>query len=327
MQHETSDEYSAEPETMETFQLTVPHASAPRSGPIKGLVIRTWLLPPAAAQELEESLKRHHSHVRTKIRIYRGSRELLPELGDEDELTPATPPPPHQAAGGSSESVARALEAHLNAINRSIDAAQARLAALDREVEDARGRRDKELAANLQLVESSQTASLKAITQARDHALTEQAKAFELDRLSGTQFAGSWLQLTETAAAVAQVRSVFGQSVLADRLEKYLTIGKEVVTGVAESQLGQVLGLTVAGKIAAAVGKATGQNFSAEEVMLATLLQAPVFTERRRQLQQYAALAPGRVGQGLLLGTAFCLGEANNEAVQDFVQSSTALAA
>lgn len=324
-----ADEYSAEPEAMETFQLAMPHPAAPRSGPIKGLVIRTWLLTPSAAQEFEESLKRHNSQVRTKIRIYRGTRELQPELGDEDDLAPAPAPTAHRepAASSGGEALARELERHLAALHRSIELAQQRLAGLDAEIVQARDRRDKELAANMQLVEMSQTSSLKTIEQARNHAISEQAKAFELDKASGTQFGLSWLQLTETAQTVATVRQVFGQSVLADRLEKYLTIGKEVVTGVAESQIGRVVGLSVAAKIAAAVSTATGQKFSAEDVLLASLLQAPLFAERRRMLGEFAALAPGKVGQALHVGPAFCLGEAGPETVQELVASSQALAA
>lgn len=334
MADDDDGEYTAEAEALESFSLTMPHVSGPRHGPVRGMVVRTWLLPPAAAQAFEESLKRHNSQVRTKLRIYRGTRELQPEIGDEDDLPSVTPPPSRESA--PPDAMARELEKHLAALNRSIELAQQRLERIETEVSSARERRDRELAANLQLVELTQSSTLRQIEQSRNHAIDEQRKAFLLDRQAGDQFATSWSQVTDTATVVSEVRGILGKSVLADRMEKYLTIGKEVVTGVADSEVGRVIGLQLASKMALLVNKvagsaevnpATGKPFTAEDVLLAALLRASMFAERRRLLGQYAVLAPGAVGQGLLLGVDFCLGSVAPEAIEELVNAATQRAA
>lgn len=328
-EHDNGEEYTAEAQPLESFSLTVPHLSGPRSGPIRGLVVRTWLLPPAAAQAFEESLRRHQAQVRTQLRIYRGTRELLPEIEKLGEEVPSVPPPPTREATPA-DAVTRGLEQHLVALNRSIEVAQQRLERIEAEVVTARERRDKELGAMQQLVESAQSSALRQIQQSRDHAIEEQGKAFALDKRAGDQFSHSWNQVTETAATVATARNILGQSVLADRMEKYLTIGQALITGVAESEVGRLLGLKMAQQLATLANKSfgdkspTGQPFSPDDVLLAALLQSSMFAERRRLLGQYSVVGAGPVGQALILGPDFCLGRVAPEAIEELVTTAAA---
>lgn len=324
------EEYSAEPTSLETFTLTIPDKRAPRGRELQGLPIRMFRLSPEAAQELEDSLVRVNPQERSQVRLYRGTRLLLPELGDDDEQVLARPPPPPVVE----DATLREAERHLNALNESIRLAQERLRLLDAqeqkqiaEVEAARGRRDRELASHLALVEASQASCLKQIVQAREHTTREQLRAFEMDTAVQEQITASWASVANTSQHLGTVRKVLGDSVLADRTKEWLLIFKDVATNVADSPLGKMMTFHAAEWLARTVNKILRErgkpdDVKAEHIMVTYALVAQQFAERRKMLQAYAQHCPKAVGQALLLAPDFCLGEADPAAIRELIEQA-----
>lgn len=323
------EEYEAHGEALEIFTLTIPDQSAPRGKGMKGRPIRSWRLPPAAAQQFEESLQRLAPEVRIKVRIYRGDRELqrLP-AGDEETLTDRLAPAPPPAE--ESTSPATPERQHLEALITSIRLAQQRLAGLEAEITSARERRDRELEAHENLIRESSSSMLALVRQHREHATSEQQRAFMLDRQAGEQMAAGWSQVVSNAQHLDTVRKVLLEGVMADRMEKYISIGANVVKGVSESQIGQVLSLNFAASIASTVNKhlgppgtdGQGRQVRPEDVLIAAAVNGAAFNERRQMLSQFIPLASPQIGQALLLGPSFCLGEAAIESVQELINQS-----
>jgi len=317
----SGDDFEVEPEKTEIFYLTVPDDGAPRKQPIKGRIIRSWRHTPEAAQQFEESFTRTSPDVRIRIRVYRGERELLPER--DEVVLPSTLEEP--VAAGPNLGAAAGLQQHLQLLNDSIKLAHARLASLEAEIEQARGRRDRELAAHQTMIDSAQTAALVSIKQSRDHVTSERQRAFELDQ-------AAWRQVTEQGVVLKTVQDMLRSSVLANNLEKYLGIGATMLKGLSESQIGQVMSFTMATTIAEQVQarlgargtNGEGRRATTHDVLVSAVINGGQFNERRELLAQFSVLAPPQLGQALLLGPAYCIGQAPPEAIQELITQANA---
>lgn len=315
------DEYDVDPEVFETITITVPDAKGGRNRAIKGLTRWTIRLSTAAADELEKGLMRHSPAVRLKLRIYRGERELQPELGEEPELPTVVTHDAGEDAAGFGE--VRSAERVLAQVNRAIELGNQRLAAVVAETEAATKRRDEVLERDRKLIESSHASTLAQVVKDREFLAAEHQRAFNLD----TQ---RWTEIASSAQSLSTVRGLLQESVLADRWEGYLKIAKDAALGVADSKLGQVLALKLTTTMAAEMSKrlqsggAKGPDgrpleVSAEDILLATVLGSSQFAGRRKELAAIAAMAPDPVGPALLMAPAFCLGEIGVEALGELL--------
>ena len=335
------DEQIAEGEPMETFTLTVPDRSAPRGKALRGTVLRTWELPPAAAGIFEDTLRRHAAKVRNPVRIYRGQRELLPDLHDDDDdgptPTPAAAPWPSPTPStpdlAAAQMHVRETQQHLSQLRATVELEQRRLGQLQDEIEQARKRRDEELRLHTALVNHAHSSSLTQITQVRDHATRELARSLELDVGVSDQMARIWGHIDTQAQTLGKIRGLLVDSVLADRLGGYLQIGQQMMAGLVESPLGRAVGLHVAARISAEINRqlekmSDGNKgrpvVTPDDVMLATVLSSAAYAERRRLLHSFAAVDTGLVGQALLIGPAYCCGEADEGPVRGLIESAQA---
>lgn len=312
------EEASATPR--EIICITVPGDGAPRGQQIKGCVMFSWDLPVEQAQHFEDHLTRHNPTTRIRVRVYRGERELKPQIGESNESLPMTPPADETSAtlrlhiGESSR--------HLDQLRRSIDQEQARLAEVRAELAKLQTRRDDEVTKLGALVSTIQTQAFEDIKKARTHASLEMQRAQLLDGQVGMQLTSTWAQLASNNSNLNIVRDMLQRGLLADRTKEYLNVAKTAVSGLADSQFGRMVGMRLAASLSDQVNKKLAPDqpgTTPEDAIAAAVIFGAAFNERRAILREYAVRHGGREGQALTLGLEFAFGEQTGETFKAFL--------
>lgn len=305
----------------ESICITVPGEGAPRGRAIKGCVLFSWDCTVDEAQRLEDRLKRHSPTTRVKVRVYRGERELKPILGDDDDALPMPAPPADETSATLRLHIGESTR-HLEGIRRSIEQEQARLTAVQAELATMSQRRDAELAALGTLISAVQAQAFESIRAARTHAQLEMARAQSLDSQVGLQLTTTWAQLASNHDNLNTVRAMLMKGLLADRTKEYLQVAKTAINGLADSQIGRMVGMRLAASLSDQVNRKLAPDqpaTSPEDAIAAAVVFGAAFNERRTILREFAVRHGGREGQALTLGLDFSYGEQSADTLKAFL--------
>jgi len=312
-----------------TFTVCAPRPGHPSREGIQGVPMLSWDLSPTAADELERSVRvLSHDVRRGRPMIYRGSRRLLPERGEEDderELLAARAGAKDPAEGDAVVEVV-GLRGLRRELITDIEARRRELADLERRREEVRGLLAKEEEVQRKRIADAHSHGQEAVKKAQDHYDARLNAIWVLEAKMEQRTSDGMMRIGEQMDMVGSAKKQVDRMLRAQTAGELFAQVKGVVESVGNSPIGQAMQTSVAAKLASVVSgqmakRGIGKAVDADDALMAIILQGAQFRARRGLLlEMEAATPPGNYrAKAMVLGVGFVVGEADPKVIAEFI--------
>lgn len=298
-----NDETTHDVAEMETWHVTVPRSGAPSANGtgIQGVITERFHLTREASDDLESSLRRLNVAAarRGRPRYWRGDREVVPRLADNEERAEVTALAEElPAQGEKADASSRSLEGYRNLLEREIQQL------LDRKAK---------VYADLQAAE---TTNQKILAQQVDHLTNQTAK---LRGAESQLYDGFTDEMNRFVAA----KKLLGEIQPRDGVAEAIREGRQLIEAAASSSVGQLGALWVSGFSAQRLAKSLGKDVKPEAVLDAALFNGQAFKLRCQMLRNWATTQAHPAAKAMMTAADFLLGDVPPEALGRHVRDES----